>query len=297
MPPIIRKIPANATKTNKKENNSYYNECECKKNFDILIQQINLPKKNISFFCLGLSILQIITNNFLFNLKSFNILIKQKNNFNCCLIHSLKYIEEKKCDTEKDLLILNFLSRYDNKLFHFIHQCTKFEEIEKNPNRDFIDCYYMMEKRIDLSMKELYKIIYLNNNNYISLDNFLKNFKLLFNDMKIDKNNFKTLLNENKVLNVIKRSFNIDKNKLKNKIYNIIDNNEFNDDLLETNVYEKLINSGNCFFNDSLKNIEKENKKIMTIINDTSNTENKRNSFNFNKNNIIFKNYNLSEKD
>ena len=115
--------------------------------------------------------------------------------------------------------------------------------------------------------------------------------------MKIDKNNFKTLLNKNKVLNVIKRSFNIDKNKLKNKIYNIIDNNEFNDDLLETNVYEKLINSGKCFFNDSLKNIEKENKKIMTIINDTSNTENKRNSFNFNKNNIIFKNYNSSEKD
>ena len=143
MPPIIRKIPANATKANnndksKKENNSYYNECECKKNFDILIQQINLPKNNISFFCLGLSILQIITNNLLFNLKSFNILIKQKNNFNCCLIHSLKYIEEKKCDTENDLLILNFLSRYDNKLFHFIHQCTRFKEIENNPNSDFL---------------------------------------------------------------------------------------------------------------------------------------------------------------
>ena len=302
MPPIIRKIPVNATKTNnddknKKENNSYYNECECKKNFDILIQQINLPKKNISFFCLGLSILQIITNNFLFNLKSFNILIKQKNNFNCCLIHSLKNIEEKICDTEKDLLILNFLSRYDNKLFHFIHQITRFKEIEKNPNSDFIDCYYMMEKRIDLSMKELYKIIHLNTNNYISLDNFLKSFKLLFNDMKVDKNNFRALLNKNKVLNVIKRSFNIDKNILKNKIYNIIDNNEFNDDLLETNVYENFANNGNCFFNDSLKNIEKENKKIMTIINDTSNTENKRNSFNFNKNNIIFKNYNSSEKD
>ena len=80
-------------------------------------------------------------------------------------------------------------------------------------------------------------------------------------------------------------------------LYNIIDNNEFNDDLLETNVYENFANNGNCFFNDSLKNIEKENKKIMTIINDTSNTENKRNSFNFNKNNIIFKNYNSSEKD
>ena len=32
----------------------------------------------------------------------------------------------------------------------------------------------------------------------------------------------------------------------------------------------------------------------MTIINDTSNAENKRNSFNFN---IIFKNYNSREKD
>ena len=302
IPPIIRKIPINASKgtnndKNKKENISYYNICECKKNLELLMKEVNLPKKNISFFCLGLSILQIITNNFLFHLNSFNTLIKHRNNYSCCLIHSLKFIEEKKCDSEKDLLLLNFLSRYDNKLIYFIHQCTKFQEFEENPNSDFIDCYYMMDKQLDLSMKELYKIITLNNNNYISLDNFLKNFKLLFNDMKIDKNNFKSLLNENKVLDVIRRSFSIDKNQLKNKIYNIIDNNEFNDDLYETNFYEKYVNSGNYFFNASLKQIEKENKKIMTIINDNPNKENKKNSFNFNKNHIIFKNYNSSENN
>ena len=302
IPPIIRKIPINASKgtnndKNKKENISYYNICECKKNLELLMKEVNLPKKNISFFCLGLSILQIITNNFLFHLNSFNTLIKHRNNYSCCLIHSLKFIEEKKCDSEKDLLLLNFLSRYDNKLIYFIHQCTKFQEFEENPNSDFIDCYYMMDKQLDLSMKELYKIITLNNNNYISLDNFLKNFKLLFNDMKIDKNNFKSLLNENKVLDVIRRSFSIDKNQLKNKIYNIIDNNEFNDDLYETNFYEKYVNSGNYFFNASLKQIEKQNKKIMTIINDNPNKENKKNSFNFNKNHIIFKNYNSSENN
>ena len=300
MPPIIRKIPIISSEkinNNKKENNSYFNKCECEKNIEILIKKLKLPKRNISFFCLGLSIIQIITNNLLFRLKSFNALIKENNYFHCCLIHSIKYIEEMLCDSQKDLLALNFLSKYDNKLNFFIHQCTKFEEIEANPNSDFIDCYYMMDKRLDLSMKELFKIITLNNNNYISLNNFLKNFKLLFNDMKMDKNNFKSLLNENKALNVIKRSFNIEKNHLKNKIYKIIDNNELNDDLYETNFYENIVNSDNNFFIGSLKKVEKENKKIMTIINDNYDNDNKRNSFIFNKNHIISKNYNSSENN
>ena len=305
MPPVIRKIPVNASKTinndkNKKDNKLYCNICECKKNLEIIFKKINISKNNISLFCLGLSFLQIITQNFLFNLKSYNILINNKNYFQCCLIHSLINIEEKINDSKHNLLILKFLSQYDSKLINFIHYCTQFEEIDKYPNSDFIDCYYIMEKRINLSMKELYKIINLNNNNYISLDNFLKNFKLLFNDMKIDKNTFKSLLHENKITDVIKRSFNIDKSQLKNKIYKIIDDIENNNilDYKYNNNNENTVNSGNYFFNvSSLKKIENNNKKIMTIINDTTDNESKRNSFNINKNHIIFKNYNSSDNN
>lgn len=303
IPPVIRKIPINSSKTsnnekNKKENNSFYNNCDCKKYLDYLFKQKNIPKNNISFFCLGLSILQIITQNFLFYLESYKILMKNKNYFQCCLIHSLKNIEEKFCDSNKVLLSL-FLTKYDNKLINFIHYCTQFKEIDKSPNSDFIDLYYMMGKKINISMKELFKIINLSNNHYISLDNFLKSFKLLFNDMKINKNNFKILLYENKVIDVIRRNFNIEKNQLKNKIYYIIDNNnDLNDELFGTGPYENFINSGDNFFNSSfLKNTEKDNKNVKTIINDTINNENKKSCFNYNKNNIIFKNYNSNENN
>ena len=306
MPPVIRKIPINASKIfnnnkNKKDNYICCNICECKKNLENLIKLLNIQKTNISFFSLGLSILQIITQNFLFKLKSYNIIIKQKHKFKCCLVHSLLNIEDECCNKINDLLLINFLSQYDNKLINFIHQCTRFEEIKNYPNSDFIDCYYMMEKTLDLSMEEILSIITYNDNNYISLDNFLKNFKLLFNEMKFNKDDFKSLLHENKVIHAIKRSFNIDKKELKNKIYKIMDN-EDNDELYERDdFYQNDIyaNSGRCFFNgSSLKVIDNNNNnnnnKIKTIINDN---DNKRNGFHYNKNLVIFKNYKSNEKN
>jgi hypothetical protein len=254
----------------------------------------------------------MITQNFLYKLKSYNILIKDKKYLNCCFIHSLLHIEDNNdnYNAKKDLLLKNFLSQYDNKLISFIHQCMKFEEIKNYPNSDFIDCYYMMEKKIDLSMKELLSIINFNDNNYISLNNFLKNFKLLFDEMKLEKNNFKSLLHENKVINVIKRSFNVDKKELKDRIYKIIDNedNEKNYELSDKDDYAQndiYANSGNSFFNASCfskivdnnnNNNIINNNKIRTIINDYNN-DNKMNNFDYNKNHIIFKNYNHSESN
>ena len=311
MPPVIRKIPINASKVfnnnikNKKDSYICSNICVCicKKNLEVLIKLLDVPKINISFFSLGLSILQLITQNFLFQLKSYNLLIKQKNNFKCCLIHSLLNIEDESCNKKKDLLLINFLSQYDNKLVNFIHQCTRLEEIKNYPNSDFIDIYYMMEKKLDLSMEEILSIINYNDNNYISLDNFLKNFKLLFNEMKLNKDDFKTLLHENKVIHVIKRSFNIDKKELKNKIYKIMDNEDNDDeqyaqdDFYQNDIYA---NSGRCFFNgsSSLKVLDNNNNnnKIKTIINDKDN-DNKRNCFHYNKNLVIFKNYHSNEKN
>ena len=315
MPPVIRKIPINSSKSfnqnfnniNNKNNlnkkDSQYNICECKKNYDLLKKQFDIHKNNISYFCLGLSILQLITQNFLFQLKSYNILINNhqninNNNIKCCLLHSIINIEEKKCNKNNDLLLLNFLYQYDDKLIDFIHQCTKFDEIKNYPNSVFLENYYMIEKRVNISMKELFKLINLTDNDYISLDNFLKNFKLLFNDMKINKEDFKLLLDENEVIEVISRNFNIDKKELKNKIYKIIDNDEnYNDNDIDNDEINQIYaNSGNCFFNvSSLKKLENNiSHKVMTINND-ENYENKNNLDEYKKNLVIFKNYKYSE--
>lgn len=301
MPPAIRKIPINSSKNPDLNYNrsaideeKMCNTCQCKLNYDILRKYFKINKNNISFFCLGLSLLQLITQNLIFKFKSYYILVnnnKGKSYIKCCLIHSLLYIEENKCNKKNDLLLSSFLYEYDDKFINFIHQCTLFEEIIKFPNIDFINCHPLIEKKLDLSMRELFKIISLTNNNYISLDNFLNNLKLLFNDMKIEKNNFKLLIHENKVIDIIKRCFNIDKRELKSKIYKIIDNNKNEDDDLN----QIFANSGNCFFNaSSMKKMDNNNiNKIRTINNEHNNTK-----FNkYHENLVIFSNYNISENN
>ena len=301
MPPAIRKIPINSSKNSEinysratidEEKSS--STCQCRRNFDILKKYFKIKKSNISFFCLGLSLLQLITQNLIFKFKSYDILVnnsKGKNYIKCCLFHSLLFIEENKCNKKNDLLLSSFLYEYDDKFINFIHQCTLFEEIEKYPNIEFINFHNLIEKRVDLSMRELFKIISLNNNNYISLDNFLNNFQLLFNDMKIEKNYFKVLIHENKVIDIIKRCFNIDKRELKNKIYQIVDNNSNEDEDFNKN----FANSGNCFFNaSSMKKMENNNNnKIKTINNEHNNMKYNK----YNENLVIFSNYNISENN
>lgn len=302
MPPIIRKISINSNKNSDINSNRFTNDeeksnnnCQCRINFDILKKNFKINKNNISFLCLGLSLLQLITQNLIFKSKSYNILVnntKGKNYIKCCLLHTLLFIEEKKCNKKNDLLLSSFLYEYDDKFINFIHQCTLFEEIKKYPNIEFIKCHPLIEKKLDLSMRELFKIISLNNNNYISLDNFLNNFKLLFNDMKIEKNYFKVLIHENKAIDIIKRCFNIDKRELKSKIYKIIENDSRNDD---EDLIQNFANSGNCFFNaSSMKKMENNNNnKIRTINNDHNNTKYNK----YNENLVIFSNYNSNENN
>jgi len=302
MPPIIRKISINSSKNSDINNNRVTNNeekpnnnCQCKINFDILKKYFKINKNNISFLCLGLSLLQLITQNLIFKFKSYDILLnnsKGKNYIKCCLLHTLLFIEEKKCNKRNDLLLSSFLYEYDDKFINFIHQCTLFEEIKKYPNIEFIKCHPLIEKKLDLSMRELFKIISSNNNNYISLDNFLNNFKLLFKDMKIEKNYFKVLIHENKAIDIIKRCFNIDKRELKSKIYKIIENDSRNDD---EDFIQNFANSGNCFFNaSSMKKMENNNNnKIRTINNEHNNTKYNK----YNENLVIFSNYNSNENN
>ena len=308
MPPVIRKIPINSTRNNngnnrnKKENN---NICQCKKNLEKLKSIFNFS--NNSLFALGLSILQIITQNILFKMNSYNILINKRSNINgtreekhCCLLHSLLKIEEK--DNNKNKILSNFLSLYNPNLSSFIHQCTQFNNdynninnLDKYPKSDFIDCYHDINNNINLSIKELFKIMtYIKNNDYLSPNNFFKTFDLLFNDMKINSNNFKKLLHENKVINVLIRSFDIDKHEFKNKFRKIISNNENNIEYDEYDENKNFVNSGNCFYKSSLrKKLENNRNKNFNEINLENNNLNEEN----NKGIIIFKNYNNSENN
>ena len=141
-------------------------------------------------------------------------------------------------------------------------------------------------------MKEIFKIItYIKNNDYLSPNNFFKNFELLYNDMKINSNNFKKLLHENKVINVLIRSFDMDKHEFKNKFRKIISNNENNNEYDEYDENKNFVNSGNCFYKSSLrKKLENNRNKNFGEINLENNNLNEEN----NKRIIIFKNYNNS---
>ena len=303
MSPIIRKIPINSTKNNgnnnksKKENN---NTCQCRKNFEKLKSIFNIY--NNSLFCLGFSILQLITQNLLFKLKSFNLLIKQKNDQiknthkNCCLLHTLLSIEksqEYNIDN-KDLKLSNFLFLFDFNLLNFIHECTKcnsnINDISEYPNGDFLENYENINSDINISIKELFKIIsYTKPNDYISQTNFFRTFEILYKDIKINSIYFKNLLHENKVINVLIRSFDIDKSEFKSKFRKII-NTENNLEYDEYDENKNFVNSGSCFYRASLrKKLEQINKNFNEL-----NLEND-NKIENNQGIIIFKNYNSNE--
>ena len=311
MPPIIRKIPVNASKNNngnkniKKDNNNDNDICQCKKNLEILKNKYNIY--NNSLFCLGLSILQLITQNLLFKSKSYNILINKKtiknpnienNCNNCCLLHSLLNIEEK---ASQNKFLSNFLSLYSPNLPNFIHQCTKFENDNNNianyPNSNFLDSYKDMNNDINISTKELFKIItFTKDNEYISQNSFFRTFELLFKEMKINSNNFKKLLHENKVVNVLIRSFDLDKNEFKSKFRKIINNNEDNIECDEYDENKDFVNSGSCFYRSSLrKKLENNGNKNFNEIKVENNNMNQNGENN--QGIIIFKNYNNSENN
>ena len=301
MPPVIRKIPVNSSKNtsgnNKTKKEGSNNICQCKKNFEILKSMFNIY--NNSLFCLGLSILQLITQNLLFKMKSYNILINQKRTKNpniekqCCLLHSLLKIEE----NYKENFLSNFLALYNSNLTNFIHQCTKFDnDINNNfeyPNSDFLDGYKDINNSINISIKELFKIITFtkSNNEYISQNNFFRTFELLYNEMKLTTNNFKKLLHENKVINVLIRSFDIDKNEFKSKFRKIITSSENNIEFEEYDENKNFVNSGSCFYKSALRKKLENNNKNFNEINIENNNINNEN----NKGIIIFKNYNNSE--
>ena len=244
IPPSIRKIENGSNAINNiNSQNSYNKLCICKYNISLLQQLFNINKDSISYFCLGFLIIQIITQNLIFELNSYKSIFKKiktnnYNNFisnksinknnnynekNCCLVHLL-LDSEKQLKGNEYLLFSHFLNLYPKSLLSFLHECTNFKNIKPSSSNDFLNLYDT-NKNLNLSMKEILEITTLPKNEYISINDFLNEFKKLYRDIDINSNDYIRKLNSNKAISVLSRSFDIDKEKFLNQIIKIIEEN------------------------------------------------------------------------
>ena len=222
IPPLIRKISYFNDKYTKND------KCICKYYLDKIKDIFEINNNYISNFFLGFTLIQLISQNFIFKMKSFDILIHNKNNKDlkkCCLIHTLITIEILFCDKKEDLLLSNFLELYPKTLIQLLHECTDFKG--KNINQTFerlIQSKVKYDSKIQ--MKELLKLVELPNNNYCKLSDFLRNFEILYKNFNINFYYFNNCLKKKKIISCLSRTFNIKKEELVNFFLKIIYNAE-----------------------------------------------------------------------
>ena len=221
IPPLIRKISYLYNQYNENE------KCLCKHNFDKIKKIFEINNNYISNFCLGLAIIQLITQNLIFKMKSFDIFINDKKNNKelkkCCLVHTLLTIEILFADKKRDLLLSNFLELYPRTLIQFLHECTDFNG--KNSNQSYERLMGIKDNNNSkIAIKELLKIIELPKNSYCELSEFLKSFEILYKNFSINSDGFKNSLKKKKIISCLSRTFNIKKEKLLEYILRIIDN-------------------------------------------------------------------------
>ena len=220
IPPFIRNI----------QNNKSF--CKCKLVINKLKSLFNYSDNNTSFFCLGFCLLQLITQNLIFKMKSFNYLMKADKEKNiscfkkCCLIHTIINIESKICDKKNDLLISNFIELYPECAKNFIHICTQFKSMENLDiifKHEFLNMYDA-RNHIDVHFKEILKILNFDskfNYNQIKYNDFLSKFEVIYK--KIDMNQYVfSKVFKYKILNNIIRAFNLNDKKEVNKLLNIV---------------------------------------------------------------------------
>ena len=313
IPPIIRQMNINLH-SNKKmniESSRHCKQCKCKSNISLLKILFNINKEHISFFCLGFAIIQIITQNLIFELNSYkSILKKLKQNINminlnnnnsyknnnkninyldkkCCLAHLLLDFEKQKLKGSEYLLFSHFLNLYPKSLLSFLHECTNFKRIIPSSSNEFLNLYDT-NKNLNLSMKEILEIINLPKNEYLKFETFLKDFEILYKDRKINTKEYIRKLNSNKVIQVLSRAFGIDKEKMLNSIMNKIEEND-------NNINDKNRFKEKNFFEDK-NNLIFDNFSSYIIGNKNTNNNNVNISNIFNKQNILqFHNYRSSE--
>ena len=229
IPPLIRQIPIDSN-LDKKNNNNIYNKyispCKCKKNLMKIMEYFK--EESYSFLCLGLAIIQTITQNLIFDMSSYKYTLNQlknskKNIFKeyCCLVHLLLNIEQNYFNGGKYLLFRNFLKFYPKSLLTLLHECTNFKNNNVYTSNEFLNLYDT-DKNLNLSIKEVLDITCLPENDYIKFDTFISDFEILFKGIKVNPEIYLRKLNSNKVIHVLSRAFGLDKeifmNKLKEKI-------------------------------------------------------------------------------
>ena len=218
IPPFIRNIHTKSL-------------CRCKNTIKKFENIFKLNSSNISLFCFGFALLQLITQNLIFKMKSLNYLMRaEKEKYilcfkKCCFLHTLLNIEAKICDKKNDLLLSNFFELYPESVTNFIHICTQFKPIENLDliyKHEFLNIYDA-ENHIDVQLKEILKILNFDskfNNNQISYENFMEKFETLYKKLDINQYVFNKVFRY-KILNNIRRAFNLkEKNEL-DKLLNI----------------------------------------------------------------------------
>ena len=232
IPPLIRNIPLNSI-TNKDKKTNFHNfPCKCKINLKLLQKVFNINKDNISFFCLGFLIIQIITQNLIFELNSYKNIITNNNNCynkfssyknnldiknNCCFAHLLLDNENERLNGKEFLLFSHFLKLYPPSLLKFLHECTSFGDNTPSPASEFLNLYDT-NRDINLTIKEILDITNLPKNEYIKFDKFLNQFEILYKDLDIKYDDFIRKINHNRAINVLSRSFNMDKDTFLSQI-------------------------------------------------------------------------------
>jgi len=233
IPPLIRKISYLYYNNNNVENDNINEKCICKYYFNKIKNIFEINNNYISNFCLGFTIIQLLTQNLIFKIKSFDILINNKNNKDlkkCCLIHTLLTIEILFCDKKEDLLLSNFLELYPKIFIQFLHECTDFNG--KNINQTFERLCKLKdnkdnnEKNLKIQIKELLKIVELPTNNYCRFDKFLQNFEILYKNFNINPDIFNHSLKKKKIISSLSRVFHIQKKELVKYFLQIIKNTD-----------------------------------------------------------------------
>ena len=223
IPPLIRKISYLSylyDKNNEKE------KCICKYYFDKINTIFEINNNSISNFCLGFAIVQLITQNLIFKMKSFYILLNNKNNKDlkkCCFIHTLLTIELLFCDKKEDLLLSHFLELYPKILIQFLHEITDFKG--KNQITSFERLIQKKENNDSkIEIKGLFKLIELPKNKYCKFSEFFRNFEILYNNFNINSENFKSCLKKKKIISCLSRTFNIKREDFLDYFFHIINN-------------------------------------------------------------------------
>ena len=227
IPPLIRKISYLCNIVGVENE-----KCLCKYYFEKIKDMYEINRNCTSLFCLGFSIIQLITQNLIFKMKSFDKLINHKNNElkKCCLVHTLLTIEILFCSKQEDLLLSKFLELYPKPLIQFLHDCTDFNG--KNSNQSYERLNQKKENtnsneiNLKIEVKELLKLVELPKNNYCKFEKFLENFEILYKNFNIIPDAFNYSLKKKKILSNLSRAFNIEKEEGIKTFLQIIKNND-----------------------------------------------------------------------